>query len=54
MSLKALSNSLSKRHQALDVLLMFHTTFTILQPLCQLLDKWRYDADQGMDNQFPC
>lgn len=54
MSLKALSSALSRRHQALDVLLLFHTTFSILQPLCQLLDNWRYDADQGMIHQHPC
>ena len=48
MSLKALSGILSRRHQILDVLLLFHSPFSILQPLCQLLNKWRYDADQGM------
>ncbi|KAI9880988.1 MAG: mediator complex subunit [Pleopsidium flavum] len=47
ISLKALSGALSRRHQAPDVLLLFHTTFSILQPLCHLLDNWRYDADQG-------
>jgi mediator of RNA polymerase II transcription subunit 5 len=48
MSLKSLCNALSRRPQSLDVFLEFTSPISILQPLCQLLDGWRYEDDQGM------
>ncbi|KAJ5907889.1 hypothetical protein N7495_000571 [Penicillium taxi] len=50
MTLKNICNSLSRRPQAMDVVLLFRTTTQILQPLCSLLDSWRWDEDQG-ENQ---
>lgn len=50
MTLKNICNSLSRRPQALDVILLFRSTKQILQPLCTLLDNWHWDSDQG-ENQ---
>lgn len=50
MTLKNICNSLSRRPQALDVILLFRTAKQVLQPLCTLLDSWRWDEDQG-ENQ---
>jgi mediator of RNA polymerase II transcription subunit 5 len=50
MTLKNICNSLSRRPQALDVMLLFRNTKQILQPLCALLDSWRWDDDQS-ENQ---
>ncbi|KAJ5081507.1 hypothetical protein NUU61_009771 [Penicillium alfredii] len=50
VTLKNVCNSLSRRPQALDVMLLFRTTKQILQPLCSLLDSWRWDEEQG-ENQ---
>lgn len=50
MTLKNICNSLSRRPQALDVVLLFRTSKQVLQPLCTLLDSWRWDEDQG-ENQ---
>lgn len=47
VTLKALCNSLSRRPQVLDVMLLFRSPRAILQPLCVLLDTWRWDEDQG-------
>jgi mediator of RNA polymerase II transcription subunit 5 len=29
------------------VILQFTSPASILQPLCQILDDWHYDSDQG-------
>ncbi|KAJ5655513.1 hypothetical protein N7507_007463 [Penicillium longicatenatum] len=50
IALKGICNALSRRPQALDVVLLFRTTKQILQPLCTLLDTWRWDEDQS-ENQ---
>ncbi|KAJ6164243.1 hypothetical protein N7470_002915 [Penicillium chermesinum] len=50
ITLKNICNALSRRPQALDVILLFRTTKQILQPLCALLDSWRWDEEQG-ENQ---
>ncbi|KAI9923978.1 mediator complex subunit [Aspergillus wentii] len=50
MTLKNICNSLSRRPQALDVILLFRGTRQVLQPLCTLLDSWHWDADEG-ENQ---
>lgn len=52
MTLKNICNSLSRRPQALDVVLLFRTTKQLLQPLCNLLDSWRWDEDQGENQPF--
>lgn len=50
IALKGICNALSRRPQALDVVLLFRTTKQILQPLCTLLDTWRWDEEQS-ENQ---
>ena len=45
-SLKALCSQLAQKPKALDVLLLFEKLPTILEPLCQLLEHWRYEEDQ--------
>ncbi|KAG7106635.1 Mediator of RNA polymerase II transcription subunit 5 like protein [Verticillium longisporum] len=47
MSLKNLCSQLSRRPLSLDVILLFEKPTAILQPLCDLLDDWKYDEDQG-------
>lgn len=47
MSLKSLCSNLAKKPASLDVMLLFNKPTTMLQPLCGLLDNWRYDDDQG-------
>ncbi|KND93570.1 Mediator of RNA polymerase II transcription subunit 5 [Tolypocladium ophioglossoides CBS 100239] len=47
MSLKLLCGQLAQKPQSLDILLLFEKLPAILEPLCQLLDNWRYDDDQG-------
>ncbi|KAI0198485.1 mediator complex subunit Med5 [Astrocystis sublimbata] len=47
MSLKLLCSQLAKKPLSLDVMLLFGKPATILLPLCELLDNWRYDEDQG-------
>ncbi|KAL4964826.1 putative RNA polymerase II mediator complex subunit Nut1 [Aspergillus stella-maris] len=47
MTLKNICNSLSRRPQSLDVMLLFRSPKQILQPLVQLIDAWHWDEDQG-------
>jgi mediator of RNA polymerase II transcription subunit 5 len=47
MYLKQLSSLLFKKPQAMDVILQFTSPASILQPLCQCLDDWHYESDQG-------
>ncbi|POS88120.1 hypothetical protein EPUL_001219, partial [Erysiphe pulchra] len=47
MALKTLCCRLVRKPSSLDVLLLFDKPNTILQPICDLLDNWRYDEDQG-------
>ncbi|KAL5000678.1 mediator of RNA polymerase II transcription subunit 5 [Aspergillus recurvatus] len=47
MTLKNICNSLSRRPQSLDIMLLFRSPRQILQPLCALLDSWHWDEDQG-------
>lgn len=47
MSLKMLCSQLARKPLALDVILLFDKPATILHPLCELLDNWRYEEDQG-------
>jgi mediator of RNA polymerase II transcription subunit 5 len=47
MSLKLLCTQLAQKPQLLDILLLFDRLPIILEPLCRLLDNWRYEEDQG-------
>ncbi|KAI8298605.1 Mediator of RNA polymerase II transcription subunit 5 [Colletotrichum sp. SAR11_240] len=47
MSLKLLCSQLAQKPLSLDVMLLFEKPATILHPLCDLLDNWKYDEDQG-------
>src|SRR5690606_9641029 len=45
--LKNICGSLARRPPFLDVVIMFTKPHEILEPLCNLLDTWQYDNDQG-------
>ncbi|KAG5978763.1 hypothetical protein E4U55_005966 [Claviceps digitariae] len=47
MSLKMLCSQLAQKPQTLDILLLFEKLPAVLEPLCQLLDSWQYEEDQG-------
>ncbi|KAE9961818.1 hypothetical protein EG328_001548 [Venturia inaequalis] len=47
MSLKSMCNALSGKPQFLDVMMQFTSPASVLQPLCNLLDAWRFEDDQG-------
>lgn len=47
MYLKTLCNLVTRKPQALDVILQFTSPSTFLRPLCQFLDEWKWDPDQG-------
>jgi mediator of RNA polymerase II transcription subunit 5 len=47
MSLKTLCSHLARKPSSLDVIFLFNKPQTVLQPICNLLDSWRYDDDQG-------
>ncbi|KAH8701459.1 mediator complex, subunit Med5 [Phaeosphaeriaceae sp. PMI808] len=47
MYLKQLSGLLFRKPQVMDVILQFISPASILRPLCQFLDDWHYDNDQG-------
>ncbi|KAI5859468.1 Med5-domain-containing protein [Durotheca rogersii] len=47
MTLKLLCSQLAKKPLSLDVMLLFDKPITMLQPLCELLDNWRFEEDQG-------
>lgn len=47
MSLKLLCSQLAQKPLSLDILLLFEKLPNILEPLCQLLDNWSYEEDQG-------
>ncbi|KAI0157878.1 Med5-domain-containing protein [Hypoxylon sp. FL1284] len=47
MTLKQICSQLAKRPLSLDVMLLFNKPITMLHPLCELLDNWRYEEDQG-------
>ena len=47
MPLKNLCSQLARNPLYLDVLLLFDKPAKILYPLCELLDNWRYEEDQG-------
>ncbi|KAG6031713.1 hypothetical protein E4U19_007962 [Claviceps sp. Clav32 group G5] len=47
VSLHLLCSQLAQKPHTLDILLLFEKVSAILQPLCQLLDNWHYEEDQG-------
>ena len=47
MTLKGICNTLSRRPLALDVLLLFVQSDTLLRPFCQILDNWQDHEDQS-------
>lgn len=47
MSLKLLCSQLARKPLSLDVMLLFGKPAEILHPLCEVLDNWHYDEDQG-------
>ncbi|PHH80484.1 hypothetical protein CDD82_1714 [Ophiocordyceps australis] len=47
MTLKILCSQLAQKPQSLDILLLFEKVSAILDPLCSVLDNWRYDDDQA-------
>jgi mediator of RNA polymerase II transcription subunit 5 len=47
MYLKQLSSLLFKKPRSIDVIFQFTSPTSILRPLCQILDDWHYDSDQG-------
>ena len=47
MTLKAVCNALCRKPKALDVIMLFTSPSNLLQPLCNTLDKWQDNEDQG-------
>ncbi|KAI9646513.1 mediator complex subunit [Ciborinia camelliae] len=47
MTLKTLCSQLARDPSSLDIMLLFNKPTSFLQPICELLDNWRYDEDQG-------
>ncbi|KAK6607257.1 Mediator of RNA polymerase II transcription subunit 5 [Botrytis cinerea] len=47
MTLKTLCSQLARNPSSLDIMLLFNKPTLFLQPICELLDNWRYDEDQG-------
>lgn len=47
MTLKMLCSQMAKHPLSLDVMLLFAKPTAILQPICDLLDNWRYEEDQN-------
>ncbi|KAJ6438660.1 proteinrelated to ser/arg-related nuclear matrix protein [Purpureocillium lavendulum] len=45
--LRVTCSELAERPAALDILLLFENLTSVLAPLCQLLDTWRYDDPEG-------
>ncbi|CCU82069.1 RNA polymerase II mediator complex subunit/Nut1 [Blumeria hordei DH14] len=47
MALKSICDKLVRNPSSLDIMLLFDKPISILQPICDLLDNWHYDEDQG-------
>lgn len=52
MSLKQWCGQLARKPQSLDILLLFNRPETVLQPVCELLDNWRYDEDREGQGEY--
>jgi mediator of RNA polymerase II transcription subunit 5 len=53
MTLKSICSFLARKPQIFDVMLLFRSPPNILQPLCSLLDEWRWDDDIGKHAYLP-
>lgn len=47
MPLRSICSYLARKPSSIDVMLLFIKPAEILEPLCDLLDTWRYEEDQG-------
>jgi mediator of RNA polymerase II transcription subunit 5 len=47
MPLRNICSFLARKPSSIDVMLLFFKPAEILEPLCDLLDTWRYEEDQG-------
>lgn len=47
MPLRNICSYLTRKPSSLDIMLLFVHAPAILDPLCELLDTWRYEEDQG-------
>ena len=47
MSLKPICNALSCKTQSLDVMMLFVQPSVLVQPLCQLMDEWHEQDNEG-------
>ena len=47
MSLKPICNTLSCKTQSLDVMMLFVQPSVLMQPLCQLMDEWHEQDNEG-------
>lgn len=47
MPLRNICSFLARKPSSIDVMLLFVKPAEILEPLCDLLDTWRYEEDQG-------
>ena len=50
MTLKGICNSLVRRSAVFDTVMLFTAPSALLHPLCQLLDNWQDQEDQGRSN----
>jgi hypothetical protein len=53
MYLKQISCLIFKKPQAMDVMFQFTSPASVMRPLCQFLDDWHYDSDQGKSSVTP-
>lgn len=47
LPLKTVCTSLARKPKSLDVMTSYNSPAVILRPVCQLLDSWHYEEDQG-------
>jgi mediator of RNA polymerase II transcription subunit 5 len=47
MTLKSVCNVLSCKAQAMDIVFLIAEPMVVLQPLCDLLERWQYQEDQS-------
>jgi mediator of RNA polymerase II transcription subunit 5 len=47
MPLRSICSFLARKPSSIDVMLLFVKPAEVLEPLCDLLDTWRYEEDQG-------
>jgi mediator of RNA polymerase II transcription subunit 5 len=47
LPLRNICSFLARKPSSIDVMLLFIKPGEVLEPLCDLLDTWRYEEDQG-------